>query len=470
MSDNGKPSTTPDGRFENVLAEILLGEEAGKPLDLSRVVRTHPDLETRLREFFRDRDGFDRLAPKLAPTASRTAGPPAPPDLPPGSQFAGYDIVRELGRGGMGVIYLARQRSANRLVALKLIRRDRLEHLTAAQRREWLTRFRTEGQAAARVADDRVVTVYEVGAHDGRPFYSMRYVEGRSLDEDVKAGPLPNRRAVLLMEQVARAVQAIHEQGVLHRDLKPANILVDARGRPYVTDFGLAKWSEGADSLTQTGEAIGSAPYMSPEQAQDAARVSAATDVYGLGATLYALLTGRPPFQGKSVTETLEQVKCREPIPPRRVNPAVDRDLNTIVLKCLEKETGRRFRRGGGGGRITALPQRAADPQAARRPRRTPVAMEPAQPGTGRRVRGCPGPRHVGRNAVSGLFISLREGNRCRQDDSRNRQEGGRSPEGPRQNQGGPRPGTRTQASTRIPGRHGSRATARQRGRTHEGA
>jgi WD40 repeat protein/predicted Ser/Thr protein kinase len=263
---------------------------------------------------------------------------PAPPRL-----FGDYEIVKELGKGGMGIVYLARQRSANRLVALKLIRMDRLEHLTPKQRKEWLTRFRTECQATARVSDDRVVTVYEVGTHDGHPFYSMRYVAGRSLAAVLEPGPLSNRPAAILIEQVARAVQAVHDQGVLHRDLKPHNILIDAQGRPFVSDFGLAKWLDTTDSPTQTGEMLGSPQYMSPEQVQDAAHVSAATDVYGLGATLYAALTGRPPFQGTTVAETLHKVKYEEPKPPRRVNPAVDRDLDTITLKCLEKEPALRF-------------------------------------------------------------------------------------------------------------------------------
>ncbi len=344
MAEDARTTTAPhDHPFESALAELLQAEERGERPDWSRVRQAWPELEDRLREYFRDRDHFARLAPRLGPTTTPAAAA-APPDLPPGSRFAGYEIVRELGRGGMGVVYLARQRSADRLVALKLIRKDRLEHLNPDQRREWLLRFRTEGQAAARVADDRVVTVYEVGAHDGRPFYSMHYVEGRSLAEKIQAGPLPNRLAADLLEQIARAVQAVHEQGVLHRDLKPHNILVDARGRPHVTDFGLAKSLAAGESLTHTGDLLGSPQYMSPEQAEDSAKVNEGTDVYGLGATLYALLTGRPPFQGATVADTLHQVKYGEPTPPRRLNPAVDRDLNTIVLKCLEKEPGRRFR------------------------------------------------------------------------------------------------------------------------------
>jgi WD40 repeat protein/serine/threonine protein kinase len=296
------------------------------------------------------------VSPSLynAPTVPFEGGSiPAESTLPdkgkaatPGSArrlFGDYELLKKLGQGGMGVVYLARQRSADRLVALKLVRLDRLEHLTSKQRQDWLDRFRTEGQATARVADERVVTVYEVGALNGRPFYSMRYVKGRNLAEILEEGPLPNRRAAALMEQVARAVQAVHEEGVLHRDLKPHNVLVDAQGRPYVTDFGLAKWLDAADGVTHTGDVLGSPPYVSPEQAQDAAHVSEATDVYGLGATLYALLTGRPPFQGKTVAETLHQVKYREPTAPRRLNPTVNRDLETIALKCLEKEPARRF-------------------------------------------------------------------------------------------------------------------------------
>jgi WD40 repeat protein/tRNA A-37 threonylcarbamoyl transferase component Bud32 len=341
MSENQR-STATDEHFQKVLAAILLAEESGKKPDLSHICRAHPDLAARLRQYFRDRDGFDRVAHRLAPPP-RAADTPTPPELGPGASFAGYDIVKELGRGGMGAVYLARQRSTKRHVALKVIRADRLAHMTARQRADWLNRFRKEGQAAARVCDDHVVTVYEVGEADGRPFYSMRYVLGQSLADTIASGPVPNRRAAVLMEQVARAVQAIHDQGVLHRDLKPQNILVDAGGRAYVSDFGLAKSLADAETLTETGDMLGSPQYMSPEQSHDAAHVTKATDVYGLGATLYALLTGRPPFEGKTVAQTLHDVRYREPVPPRRLNPKVARDLDTLTLKCLEKEPGRRL-------------------------------------------------------------------------------------------------------------------------------
>ena len=339
MAHKGDSSPTQDERFHKVLAEILRAEEEGTPLDRSKIVRAYPELEGPLREYFQDRDGFDRLASALAPTFSHGAVPPEPA---PGSRFGGYEIVRELGRGGMGVVYLARQLNPKRLVALKLIRLDRLAHLPPRQRAQWLARFRVEGQAAARLSGDNVVPVYEVGTHDGQPFYAMQFVQGRSLAVVLEGGALPNRAVARVMERVARAVQTIHDQGVLHRDLKPHNILVDGRGRPYVCDFGLAKSAHDAESLTNTGDVLGSLEYMSPEQLDDAARVDEATDVYGLGATLYALLTGRPPFQGKPAA-VVDQVKRREPVPPRRLNPVVDLDLNTIALKCLQKEPGARF-------------------------------------------------------------------------------------------------------------------------------
>ncbi len=347
MPQNPSSSSNVSSRFEAVLAEIIGKEEKGRSIDVERYCRSFPEFAEQLRAYFRNRSHFVQKARGLSPTPAGDTESPALPDLAPGSQFAGYEIVREMGRGGMGVVYLARQQKANRLVALKLIRKDRLVYLSQEQRRRWMSRFCDEAKNAARIDHDRVVTVYEVGSHGGNPFYAMRYIEGQSLAEKLESGPLPNRQAAVLMEQVARAVQAIHDGKVKHRDLKPHNILVDAQGRAYVTDFGLAKCADAEESLTQTGEMLGSPAYMSPEQAQDSSNVTEATDVYGLGATLYALLTGNPPFSGKTLAEILDQVKNREPLPPRRLNPAVDRDLNTITLRCLEKEPGRRLRSAG---------------------------------------------------------------------------------------------------------------------------
>jgi WD40 repeat protein/serine/threonine protein kinase len=257
-------------------------------------------------------------------------------------KFGNYEVLSELGKGAMGIVYLARHQVTTKLVALKLVRMDRLEHLTARHRKEWITRFRSEAQAAGRISDDRVATVYDAGELNGRPYYAMRYVK-RTLAEVIKAGPLPNRPAAILMEQVARAVHAVHEEGLLHRDLKPSNILVDAQGRAYVSDFGLAKFIDAEESPTHTGQVLGTPEYMSPEQAVDASHVTKASDVYGLGATFYAVLTGRPPFRGKTVAETLHQVKYRDHVPPRRVNKAVDRDLDSLIFYCLEKQPKERY-------------------------------------------------------------------------------------------------------------------------------
>jgi WD40 repeat protein len=291
-----------------------------------------------------------------APATDTATGTPTDPVLPQVSSAVGrvlgdYDLLQELGRGSMGVVYKARQRSANRIVALKVIRADRLEDVAPEQHKEWLERFRTEAQAAARIEHEHVVTVHEVGewrAGDVHPpvlFYSMRYVEGQSLADMLRDGPLPGRRAATYLEAVARAVHHAHTCGILHRDLKPRNLLVDKSERPYVADFGLAKCLAitGEAGLTHTGVLLGTPSYVSPEQAQDAAHATAQSDVYSLGATLYAVLTGRPPFQGATVAETLHQVLHQEPVAPRHLNPVIDRDLETITLKCLYKEPGRRY-------------------------------------------------------------------------------------------------------------------------------
>lgn len=287
----------------------------------------------------------------LAPGASPPAGT-APSfssmrsfaALGPGATFGNYELLGELGRGGMGVVYKARQRTADRVVALKVIRADRLEALPRDTQTSAIDRFRHEAQAAARIEHDNIVTVYEVGEIEGQNFFSMRYVEGQSLAEMLRAGPIENRRAAGYLEPVARAVAEAHRHGILHRDLKPQNILVDAKAdRALVADFGLAKLCEGREELTQAGEVMGTPSYMSPEQARDSAHVTAATDVYALGATLYHMLTARPPFQAANPVETLRQVLERDPALPRQLNPAIDRDLETICLKCLEKEPARRY-------------------------------------------------------------------------------------------------------------------------------
>jgi serine/threonine protein kinase len=269
--------------------------------------------------------------------------PSVPPDQPAFPDVRGFQIIRLLGQGGMGVVYLARNLRSNRIEALKMIRADSLAGMTTDQRRSLVSRFRTEYQAAARIQHDHVVTVYEVGESGGCPYYSMRYVEGHSLADVIREGPVPSARAAALLEPVVWAVHFMHGHDILHRDIKPRNILVDAADRTYVTDFGLAKWLASGQDMTQTGDRLGTPSYMAPEQAKDAGKVTAASDVYSLGATLYALLTGRPPFQAATVAETLHQLKYQEPVPLRRLNPGIARDLETITLKCLHKDPARRY-------------------------------------------------------------------------------------------------------------------------------
>ena len=271
----------------------------------------------------------------------------APRDSPPasgrdkgahaGERFGDYELLEEIAHGGMGAVYKARQVSLSRLVALKLILAGRLADV------EDVGRFRREAEAAAQLDHPGIVPVYEVGEHNGQHFFSMGLVEGESLAHRVARGPLPAREAAALVQAVAEAMAYAHGHGVIHRDLKPGNILVDREGRPRITDFGIAKRMTEDSGQTRVGEVMGTPSYMPPEQARGSKDVGPAADVYALGAVLYALLDGRPPFQAATVQETLRQVMDQEPMPPRRLNPSVPRDLETICLKCLQKDPRRRY-------------------------------------------------------------------------------------------------------------------------------
>src|SRR5213596_2439113 len=252
--------------------------------------------------------------------------------------FGDYELLEEIGRGGQGVVYRAHQKSLNRTVALKVIG---LGHWATEAH---LKGFRREAEAAARLEHPGIVPIHEVGERDGQCYFSMKFIEGGQLDEVVRRAPMPIRGAVELIAKVARTVHYAHEHGILHRDIKPGNILLDKNGEPHLTDFGLARLVEAESTVTGTLEVLGTPSYMAPEQAvgnNDA--VSSVTDVYGLGAVLYQLLTGHPPFAGGTTYETIKLLLDTEPRQPRLLNSKIDRDLNTICLKCLEKDPRRRY-------------------------------------------------------------------------------------------------------------------------------
>lgn len=341
-----------DERLAVLLGELTEQRRQGCPPNLDAAARENPDLADELRELW----GTVQFAEALSPPcqdkftqrhkgAQTTPGALAPSrDAKPASQIGDFELLEEIGRGGMGIVYKARQISLDRVVALKMVLRGSWASA------EDLTRFRREAEAAARLQHPNIVSVYEVGECDGLPYFSMEYVAGRTLAELVAEGPLPPHVAARHMLGVCRAVQHAHKSGILHRDLKPSNVLLDPDGRPRVTDFGLAKRVPGpgdeslTGNLTQTGAIVGTPSYMAPEQAAGSrGRVSPASDLYSLGAILYELLTGRPPFRAATAVDTLMQVLDQEPIAPRLLNPGVDRDLEMICLKCLQKPADLRY-------------------------------------------------------------------------------------------------------------------------------
>jgi eukaryotic-like serine/threonine-protein kinase len=349
-----RPATDRESRLAVLIEQMLADARAGRSVDVDRVAADHPELAGDLRELWEvaaladefgsqqrdanDRDGLEKMSAAV-PALSLGAR-----DL----GFSDYEILEELGRGGMGVVYRARQKSLNRIVALKIV----LRGATATQAD--LARFRGEAETAARLNHPNMVPVYEVGQHEGLPYFTMKFVPSTTLAQRLVEGPLSGREAARLLAPVARAIAAAHQQGVLHRDLKPSNILIDDEGRPYVSDFGLAKrvLSDSAEDpqdfrlaqLTQTGAILGTPGYMSPEQAAGSRGVlGVSADVYSLGAILYAMLTGRAPFQAASPLDTVMMVLEQDPISPQLLNPRVDRDLEMIALKCLQKPTELRY-------------------------------------------------------------------------------------------------------------------------------
>jgi serine/threonine protein kinase len=257
-------------------------------------------------------------------------------------RFGDYELLGEIARGGQGVVYHARHYTLRREVALKMLPQHPWSNPVERQR------FHTEARAAAELDHPGIVPVFDVGEVNGQPFFTMKRIDGVALDRLRREAALTPERCAALVVEIARALQHAHDRGVLHRDLKPGNILLDAAGHAHVTDFGLAKLVAADNALTRTRELLGTPSYLSPEAAQGGGRaLSTATDIYGLGAVLYYLLTGTPPFAGATALETIRDVIASEPRPPRALNTRVDRDLETICLKCLAKEPARRYATAG---------------------------------------------------------------------------------------------------------------------------
>ena len=319
--------------------QLVSQSQRGESVEIEQVCRAYPDHQTELRKLW----GAIALTQAIgSQVKSRSLSPPtplAPPArLPLPLPIGDYLLEEEIGRGGMGVVYRARQLSLDREVAVKMILKGDLASAVDRQR------FLQEALAAAKLNHPNIVPVIEVGDHDGQLFISMRLISGMTLSQQLADGPLDQRRAAELMIAVARAIGFAHSQGILHRDLKPSNILIGRSGTPYVADFGLAKEQTGNQSLSGSDLVLGTPAYMSPEQAAGArGQVGPPSDVYCLGAILYHMLTGHPPFQGVSPVETIMLVLEQDPLPARLSNPTVDRRLEMIVMRCLQKPQDLRY-------------------------------------------------------------------------------------------------------------------------------
>jgi eukaryotic-like serine/threonine-protein kinase len=354
-----------DSLLASLLEELTLAMRRGQKPDLDGLAARHPALATDLRSLWATvwiaeelaRDGSPEpenggpgdgaLAtaawpPSTEPAAARMASTSQrDPDVAFHARFAEYELFEELGRGGMGVVSRARDVERVRIVALKRLLRG--PDSTTAE----LERFRVESLAAARLAHPHIVPVFQVGECDGQPFFTMQYIKGTTLARKLADGPLPAHDAARLLVPVCRAIDYAHDCGVLHRDLKPSNILIDREGNPYVSDFGLAKQIDVDKTLTPSGAFVGTPSYMPPEQASGTSGrrepLGPTADVYSLGAILYHMLTGRPPFQAATAIETMLLALEHDPVLPRALNPRVDPDLEMVALKCLQKPTSLRY-------------------------------------------------------------------------------------------------------------------------------
>jgi WD40 repeat protein/predicted Ser/Thr protein kinase len=332
MTSKPTDSLDRDQRLQDVVLAYLKAVDAGQTPDQQELLAQHADLADDLRAFF---SGQHKIIAGMAPLRGileRESSPPFSRRF-----FRDYELLKEIGKGGMGIVYAARQSRPKRIVALKMIREGQLASP------DDVSRFRSEAEIAATLDHPNIVPIYEVGEFEGQHYFTMKYIQGGSLAKHLRLFTHSTRASARLVAKLARAVHHGHQRGILHRDLKPANVLLDPRGRPHVTDFGLAKRVEGNTVITQTGAFVGTASYTSPEQAACKKQLTTAVDVYGLGTILYELLTGKPPFWAATLVETLRKVLELEPIRPRTLNSRLDRDLETICLKCLQKDPTKRY-------------------------------------------------------------------------------------------------------------------------------
>lgn len=334
---------TEDFERDEILARLLseLSERSanGERVDILEVAKSHPDLAAELKELW----GAVMIANAVGSDVKEaTDNSPSSPDITSAlnlpCRIGDYELQEELGRGGMGVVYKALHVSLNRIVALKMLLRGRFASADDQ------ARFRAEAEAIAQLDHPNIVPVYEVGQLEGHVYFSMKYVQGRTLQQMLADGPMDPNEAARILALVARAVDFAHRRGVLHRDLKPSNVLIDDEGQPHVNDFGLAKQLSASESLTRSGAVIGTPAYMSPEQASGhRGQIGPASDVYSLGAILYHAITGEPPFKGSSAVDVVLRVREEEAPLARTVNPNANRDLEMIVTRCLQKPVDLRY-------------------------------------------------------------------------------------------------------------------------------
>ncbi len=339
--DDPDPDAQRDRQLADILTQLTDPRSTSRP-NFEELTAAFPHLAEEVRELWGTAMVVEAVAERSGHDRSTAEPMPTPVESPPPQRLGDFELFEEIGRGGMGIVYRARQLSLGRDVAVKLLLRG------AQATPNEQARFQAEIAAAAQLDHPHIVPIYEVGSSDGCPYFGMKMVEGQTLAEKLAKGPLHDREAVSLMIAIARAIHYAHQRGVIHRDLKPANILVDESGQPYVSDFGLAKQTASSAMLTQTGAILGTPSYMSPEQAASGrGLVGPLSDVYSLGAILYALITGKPPHQGASPVDTVLMVLEQDPLPPRLLNPQVSRDLEMIVLRCLQKPSDLRYASAG---------------------------------------------------------------------------------------------------------------------------